>query len=84
MADRTAPPARCVWCAPTARALLVVSPCVPRGGAAATGFAPDAPVPPESVPPWQLVQERFATSSTPLMCLPPATSMVPSAFTVAG
>src|SRR4051812_15418138 len=57
IALRNGPFARCAWCAPTAREVVAVSPCVPIGGA---GVVPL---------PWQLVQVRFATSTLPFMCV---------------
>src|ERR1700674_5526547 len=76
MAARSALPPRCVWWAPTAMVVVAVSPLVPLGGAA--GFVARV------ASPWHEVQERLAMSSTPFMCLPPATSTVPSGFMVAG
>ncbi len=42
-------PARCTWCAPTARCVVSASPSVPRGGA---GFAAE---------PWQELQPTVAS-----------------------
>src|SRR5690242_6348709 len=75
-ARRSAESARCCWWAPTARAEVAVSPFVPRGGAGA--FTTRA------ASPWQEVQERFATSTTPFTCSPPETTMFPLASTVPG
>ena len=49
----SAPPGRCCWCAPTASAVVSVSPFVPTGGAA---FCAE---------PWHEVHESGATSSAP-------------------
>src|SRR6266702_4585677 len=76
MGPRIVPVLRCVWCAPTARAVVAVSPFVPLGGAAGLVARVASP--------WQLVQLPPDTSTMPLTCLPPATLMLPSAFMVAG
>ena len=53
----TVPPARCAWCAPTASALVDVSPCVPDGGA---GFCAE---------PWQELHVIEPTSTLPSTCV---------------
>ena len=66
------PGVKCDWCAPTAREVVAVSPCVPTGGA---GLVPL---------PWQLEQERPATSMVPFMCSLEVRLSDPSGFTVPG
>ena len=78
MAPRSGPALRCDWWAPTPRAVVDVLPCASLGGAGAmTALA-------RVESPWQDVQAVPLTSTVPLMCLPPATSIVPSANTVPG
>ena len=71
-AVRIAPVVTCAWCAPTARAVVAVSPFVAMGGAA---FASE---------PWHVLQPSGPRSRVPFTCLPPATSMTPAAVTVSG
>src|SRR5512133_2748485 len=68
-AESTLPVTACFWCAPTARAVVAVSPCVPYGGAdpTRTGSAPGTAM--RVASPWQVVQLRFTASTTPFMCL---------------
>ena len=49
------PPARCAWCAPTARVVVATSRCVPRGGAG------------DAAEPWHELHVSVA-SSLPSMC----------------
>ncbi|GAO03674.1 hypothetical protein PSR1_02558 [Anaeromyxobacter sp. PSR-1] len=66
-APAIAPPSRCARCAPTARSVVAVSPCVPSGGAAlgrsaavyAATLVPwqNVQFDCQAVPPWQPLQE---------------------------
>ena len=67
---RTAPEVTCAWWAPTAIAVVAVSPRVPSGGA---GFASE---------PWHELQPTPESSTVPSMCRPPETRIRPAPSTV--